>query len=199
MSKRLIGAAAFLVTFKAADEKTDLRALIQQVIDELKAQEDVIEVLKANISEAGAKITNLSNQLVLAGQLQEQLDESNGQVKALRIQLTDLTDEVAEYESQLEELQKKSGGDTSGLQAQLDEAYDTIAELGRKLDLQEKTKSQEGILVEFDGKHKLLIGKKFNIKGTKYTAEEVSNTPEALAHLFTTGSHSLVDPVIEAN
>lgn len=199
MSKKILDAAAFNAVLVAADDKTDLKALCQQVIDALEAGEQKIIVFTANLKEANSQITDLNNELTLASQWQSHLEDANSTINELRIQVGDLTEENEGFESKLDELSRNAGSGSSVLQQQLDEAYDTIAELGRKLDLQERTKKQQGILVEFDGKPKLLIGNRFQIKGVKYDAAGVAKSPEALAHLYNTGSHSLVDPVSDDN
>lgn len=199
MSKKLIGAEGFIVLLTAADEKTDLKALVQQVIDELAQQEQTIVVLKANIDEYKNKITELNNSVALLSPLQFQLEEANDNLKNLRLKYFEVKDQVDEYQSQLEELKNKAGVDNSGLQLQLEEAYEQISQLGKKLDLQEQTKGQQGMLVDIAGTPKMLLGLNFTIKKVKYTAEEVAKNPELLEHLHRTGSGSLVDPVIEAN
>lgn len=90
-----------------------------------------------------------------------------------------------------------AAGDTSALQQELQEKDELIAEMSKKLAILEATKDQEGRLVEHGGISKLLIGNKFKIQKISYTADQVANDPELLAHLFKKGSGSLVDPVAE--
>lgn len=90
-------------------------------------------------------------------------------------------------------LLSESETDNAALKSALDDAEIVVGQLGAKLDLQEKTKDLPGIAVNVGDDQKLLVGKKFKIKGTVYTAEQVAADPELLSFLAGIKSGSLVE------
>lgn len=125
------------------------------------------------------------------------LTDNEALIVALNGNIDDLKKQISDLQT---ELKVKAATAAVDLQEQLNDALATISELGSKLDLQEKTKDQPGILVKVgDNEHRLLIGNKFTINKKVYTAKEVSESDELLELLHSRNSGSLIKPVTDSS
>jgi hypothetical protein len=173
MSDKKITAADIQAQLDAATPDTDVRAIILSAIAGLTDNEAVIVLLNGNVDD-----------------LAKQLD-------AIKLELEAKGEDFAGVYKAYNELKAAPGAED--LQKQLDDAVTTIGELGNKLDLQEKTKDQPGILVKVgENEHRLLIGNKFTINKKVYNAKDVSESAELLEFLHSRNSGSLIKPVTDA-
>lgn len=103
-----------------------------------------------------------------------------------------LLEQCIGYTQELETKVSELNVELDTAQTERDEAIKEMGDLSEKLDMQEKVKSHDGILVTIREEHFLLIGRKFIYGGAEHTADELAKDSEQLEKMLDKRSGSLI-------